>query len=240
VAAEQFRIHYNFVDSREYEFDLQFSGNTDEYITSGERKREVCIGYGNDCSSAASATTLSGDAVTDMVTIRDYDDSSQLVATTTLKIPATGSTGSILVTGLDYFLDVDRGDLPDWFIRNKWHQYIMVAYSDGISPGGTACTPGTNCLSINIRDFNSNDGSSTVLDTRTDVRALVMLTNDQLPTQSWVNGAISDYFDDVSNLNIADDTFDKPRGSNLFNDLVRIFGSCDYPVNASSELCWSN
>ena len=240
VTSEQFRIHYNFVDSREYEFDLQFSGNTRNTIVSGERKRDACIGYGSDCTSSASATALSGDAVTDVVTIRDYDNSLQLVATTTLKIPTTGSTGSILVSGLNFYLDESYGDLPDWFIRNKWHQYIMVAYSDGISPGGTACTPGTNCLSINIRDLNSNDGSSTVLDTRTDVRALVMMTNDQLSTQSWVNGAISDYFDDVSNLNIADDIFDKPLDSSAFNDLVRIYGSCDYPLNVSSNLCWSN
>ena len=232
VTSEQYRIHYNFVDSRKYEFNLRIAGNSGEYPVSEQRVRDVCVGYGTDCTSAATNTAFSGDGATTTVAIKDYDASSQLVATTSMVLPVSGAAGSLKVSGLEYYLDVDNGDLPEWYTRNKWYQYVMVAYSNGEAPLISTCTAGTDCLTLNLRN-----AASTIIGSRNNVRALVMVSRDELSGQVWADAAATDYFDDATNTNLVDSIFEKYPESTTFNDLIRIAVSC--PADAS-KLCWSN
>jgi hypothetical protein len=135
------------------------------------------------------------------------------------------------IGGWRYSMDVDAGDLPEWFVRNKWYQYVVAAYDDGDAPGGTTCTAGANCLTINIKN-----AANATISTKDSVRALVMLSGNELSGQTWGAAAISDYFDEAENTD-ADDIFDRHPESGTYNDLIRMAVSC--PADAS-KLCWSN
>jgi hypothetical protein len=109
---DNFDIYYNYVNSRKYNLRPRFSGTTRVYGQNGVRKRDGCIGYENgsgipDCSTSATAQSaiLQQNGTTPVVTIRDYDDSGNIVASATVTVPTAGSaSGSIKVSGLDYYL----------------------------------------------------------------------------------------------------------------------------------------
>jgi hypothetical protein len=116
-------------------------------------------------------------------------------------------------------------------VRNKWYQYVVAAYDDGDAPGGTTCTAGTNCITVNVKNAAGDTIAS-----RNDVRVVVMLSGDELAGQDWSTAATTDYFDEPENID-ADETFDKYAGADTFNDLIRTGSSC--PADAT-KLCWSN
>ena len=48
-----------------------------------------------------------------------------------------------------------KPDIPEWFVRNKWYQYVYVAYSNGEIPGATPiCTAEVDCPRINSEYFD--------------------------------------------------------------------------------------
>jgi hypothetical protein len=86
----------------------------------------------------------------------------------------------ITITGIRYEdLDVP-GDLPRWFVDNKWHHFIYASVSDDALPGGNAdadadcTTPVNSCLTVQF--------SGTAV--RDDVAALVVGPGTMLTTQN--------------------------------------------------------
>ncbi len=253
IPGEVVSIKHNFVNKRQYEFDVTMKGTSAEAPVSDVRTRRVCKGYDASCTTAANNATLKGDGTTAFVTIRDYEGVTE-VGRASNTLPTSGlSSRSLNVSGLEFYLndecrdndndctdlDYDCGnvddkcrDLPEWFVRNKWYQYVMVAYSNGDAPGGSVCTAGTNCLTVNMRN-----SSNAVIGARNNVRAMVMLARDELSGQSWANAAASDYFDNSGNTNLADEIFDRQPESDTFNDIIRVAVSC--PTD-TTKLCWSN
>lgn len=253
VQNETVRIRHNFVNKREYEFDVTLKGTAAEQDVSDVRKRSVCAGYDTSCTTAGNNTTLKGDGATAFVTIHDYEGAVEVGKATNI-LPVAGlSSRSLKVSGLNYFLndecrdndndctdlDYDCGnvndkcrDLPEWFVRNKWYQYVIVAYSNGEAPLISTCTAGTDCLTLNLRN-----AANTIMVSRNNVRALVMVAREGLSGQSWANATVTDYFDDAANTSLADNIFERHPESGTFNDLIRIAISCP---SDTSKLCWSN
>jgi hypothetical protein len=176
-----------------------------------------------------------------VVSIKDYDASDNELSNAAISIPSGGAQGSIKIAGIDYYLhplDIDLNDdgdyndsgdvepdIPAWFIRNKWHQYVYIAYSAGEQPGvGTACTAGTDCLVLNIGTNTTNN-----------IRAMVMLSGEELSDQAWTGGSIGNYVDLTENSD-ADDIFEKQSVSSSFNDNIRVAVSCP---SDTTKLCWS-
>jgi hypothetical protein len=223
---ESYIIHHDYVDRREYDLDLTYTGSVITSNSSGIRKRTVCMGYDNTCSTAINDATLLGDASTSFITVKDYDNNNVEISVATNTIPAAGlSNSSIKVSDLNYFLNEEIGDLPHWFVLNKWYQHVYVAYSAGEAPGGITCTSAaSDCLVLNI-GANVNDN----------VRALVMLSGEELSGKTWTTGSIGDYVDLTENTD-ANDIFEKQSLSSTFNDSIRVAISCPSDV---SKLCWS-
>jgi hypothetical protein len=103
-----------------------------------------------------------------------------------------------------------------WFFRNEWYRLMYYATSrsttPAILPAGTpACTPGTDCLTVNN------------LSAANDKRALLLLTGRNLtaaPRTSNLDG----YLDSVENQNL-DRTFEKRPVNRSFNDRVIVVGT---------------
>ena len=202
-----------------------------------------------------------------MVTVEDYDKDNNLVGSATVTIPSAGTQGSINVTGLDYGLDLlgidlnndgdynDPGDIqpdiPAWFIENKWHQLIYIAYSAGDSPNGEAvCDPDPD------NDPNTDDSECLTLtgggDPNNNKRAMVIIAGEETNTnldascnlidpddsvtamQDRSTGLINAYYEGETCSE--DDKYgvlDKPPPSSLdnlditnrFNDQIRVLGT---------------
>jgi len=126
-------------------------------------------------------------------------------------------------------------ELPGWFIRNKWYQYIYVAYSAGESPGASSvCTAGSDCLVLDIIDPDTDTAIAGI--GRDDIRAMLVYTGSELSGQSQANGEIEDYLDDADNVD-QDDNFEKNEKSAASNDLFRLATSC--PAPNGDQLCWT-
>jgi hypothetical protein len=209
----------------------RISNTPSVYDVAGVRKRDVCLGYDAGCAAVTGNVTIPEQS--SLITIRDMDINGNEVGRAEVDVPPGGSAGTIRIAELDYYLRDGGTEIPEWYVRNKWHQYIFVAYDNGDEPGAVSiCTASVDCMTLNIRDTLDN-----VVSTRDDIRAVVMLTSDELAAQSWPNATLDDYFDDVDNTDI-DDIFDRnPVSTGTFNDSLRIAISCAAdPV----RLCWSN
>lgn len=102
----------------------------------------------------------------------------------------TSTTGSITTSKIHYDIDIDDGEIPEWFTTNDWHEHIYVAYPESESlPGSvtTSCTAGTDCLVVN--GFLPDS----------DTRGVVVIAGDIISTtlgQDRSPGAdITDYFE---------------------------------------------
>ena len=222
-SGDNYEIYYNYVNTREYELQPRFSGTDRVYGQGGLRKRDGCIGYadgsGNpDCSTTATAQSaaLQANGTTPVVTVRDYDDSSNVIASATVTVPTAGTAnGSMKVSGLDYYLRVTGDELPGWFVANNWQRLLYVAYSGDYVPGGSgSCTPGTDCLDIQGR-MSVNDRQAVVLS------AGMELSSATCPDASYQNrsrGRVCDYFEDQNGTS-GDDIFRKDK-TDTFNDRI--------------------
>ncbi|MBI2994661.1 MAG: hypothetical protein HYY48_10865 [Gammaproteobacteria bacterium] len=219
---DYFRISYDFVSERHYLFDVRISGTTSNGGSAignnaGMRDRDVCLGYGADCtnSTASNAEFDAGNSAT--ITIEDYDSAATLLGSRTVTAPSSGSpVASIRLDGIDYYLEETEDAIPEWFLKNKWHRFVYAAYSSEYQPGnvGTGCVEGTNCLSLSVPL-----PADTTLDDR---QALVISAGPELSTQasSRLNGALDAYFEDDNA--VADDVFSRDEVSTTFNDLISV------------------
>ena len=216
-AGDEYNVYYGYVNRRRYRFNLGYQGEPVTRSSGGARQRDVCLGYGTGCSGAPTAARLpyrehgaAGTAVsgTPLVLIEDLDDA-DVVTRIGLTIPPGGATGSIRTTGMDYYLAEGPDELPSWFIKNKWHHLVYVAYGAGFVPGGRGhCTAGTDCLVVQGRTD--------------DAEALVVSAGMALADQDRSTGSITDYFEGENASLAGDDTFSAADITETFNDQVVI------------------
>ena len=160
-------------------------------------------GHGNDFD-AGDAYLISRP----LVVIEDLRDES-VVTRIGLTVLPGGAPGSIRTGSLDYFLSEDRGELPAWFIKNRWHHLLYVAYGAGFTPGGSGmCTAGAGCLVIQGR--------------ADDREALVASAGMALATQDRSTGAITDYYEGENATLSGDDIFTVDETSAIFNDQLSV------------------
>lgn len=144
-----------------------------------------------------------------VVIIKDYDASENELGSASVTIPASGALGSIKVSNIDYYLNEANNDLPPWFLKNKWHQFIYIAYSSGVIPGGSNSCSG-NCLSI----ITSNPDV-----TYNDRQVIIVSAGLQLDSiQDRTSGGITAYFE--SENSNSDDAFESGEMTTIFNDQV--------------------
>lgn len=229
-SGNSYTVYYDYVYSREHLLHARFSGNSNTSNINEERKRSVCLGYNSDCS-ATSATNFAGNGGVDLITINDFqEDETTNVGTATFR-PSNLSSGSLLLSNINFYLNNMVGDFPVWFVNNNWHKLTYVAVSPGDEPGSAvACSSGANCLTANI----VKSGTATVND---DVNALVIAagaeTNKVLNSacstlastpQNRTNGTINEYFES-ENCDQSDDTFQKQIKAASYNDQVFILAT---------------
>jgi hypothetical protein len=115
----------------------------------------------------------------------------QAMGASRLRLEAGAPVNEFVVEDVPLDLEVDDdgqlepvnraspGELPAWFVANRWQDYVLVAYSPALAPGrgGRACTAGADCLVLARR---SPDGNAQTLD---DVTGLVVLAGAALPSQ---------------------------------------------------------
>jgi len=150
-----------------------------------------------------------------MVTIRDYDNTGELVGDATTTVPSAGAQGRVKVSGINLLLAENYADIPQWFLNNKWHQLIYVAYSAGDSPnGGAVCTVGTDCLTLT--------GGGAPDDNK---RALLISAGEPLVdpplSQNRTSGNMTEYYENENN-DAGDDNFETGEISGTFNDQIRV------------------
>jgi hypothetical protein len=223
-----YKIYHGYVSKRDLRFRIRFRAGTASprgksvYASGGVRKRSGCIGYGTDCSAIMTAGSVPYNFGTPVVTITDYEDDGNTVATTTATIPSTGSpTGNIRVSNMDYFLAEGSGEIPNWFVHNKWHQYVYAAFSSGYQPGaGGACTAGTTCLQL----------STPYAGTQNDRHAVVMAAGRELSSQNRaVAGVTESQYLEGENATFGNELFAKGLITTTFNDQVS--GVCPDALN---------
>lgn len=200
----------------------------DNYTITGsfKRLRDVCLGYDpdpypntdpdTDCIDITSpATAFSGYGGVPLITIRDYEVNGTTVVGRATFTPSSSSTGSIRVANIDYYLS-DNDDIPGWFIKNKWHQFIYVAYSADYIPGGANdCVTSGNCLTLQVQ----RPSGPQIYNNR---EALVMAAGMQLPgrDRSDASLGILNYFENANADN--DLVFEKRDITDSFNDQISV------------------
>jgi hypothetical protein len=224
-----YKIYHGYVSKRDLKFKLRFRAGTASprgksvYASSGVRKRTGCIGYGTDCSAMTTAGSVPYNFGLPVITITDYEDDGDTAATTTSTIPSTGSpAGNIRVSNMDYFLAEGSGEIPNWFVHNKWHQYVYAAFSSGYQPGaGGACTAGTTCLQL----------STPYAGTQNDRHAIVMTAGRELASQNRAVAALTEsHYLEGENATSGNDVFARNLVTATFNDEVS--GVCPDALNA--------
>jgi type II secretory pathway pseudopilin PulG len=185
---DSYTIRRGFVESREYEFALRYSGATAAAVdNAGARERSV-----------ASAGTLPAKPATPAVTLIDYDAAGGELARATVTLAAdTPIAANATVTTSGIRWDLDDTDLPAWFEANEWHRFVLAGFNagDAAGAGGTGCTAGTDCLSL--------AGTAAPNDNK---RALVVIAGGEIATmQDRASPAtIAQYFEGENNsLNLS-------------------------------------
>lgn len=154
-----------------------------------------------------------------MVTLEDLSDGGTVVATGSIVVPSIGSLGYVRVTGLDYYLSQENGELPEWFLKNRWHELVYVAYSSEFVPGADgACTSGVDCLNL-----------QGVFSTTNNNEVLVLSSGMELGANDRSSGLIGDYYElnnaieqDLIDPLLPNDNYDKGDISGTFNDQLTV------------------
>ena len=217
---DDYEVYYDYVNTRQYEFRLRYSGTTNIYNSGNERKRDVCLGYNSDCSAITGTVTLPVHAAS-AVTVRDLDINNVEVSNATVTIPASTS-GTVKMSGLDYYLNVSDDEIPAWFVKNKWHQLVYIAYSADYAPGGGAdCVTNGNCLTLD--GYVGNDKQALVIIAGEETNTILDSTCSTIAetAQNRSTGLINEYFE-MENCDPGDDIFQHASGSATYNDQDRI------------------
>jgi hypothetical protein len=130
------------------------------------------------------------------------------------------------VTGVPFYLGDDRNlvattasspaALPRWFTENDWHHFVYYAFAPDEPVGGTGCTPGTDCLTVNW------DRTGSMADQVIDkARGVVMTAGPDLDVSSPRPTALFDDYFEGENATL-DDTYARAAVSANANDQLRI------------------
>ena len=228
TVGDSYTVYHDHVFSREHIFHAKFRDNQGTNTVSEERVRDVCLGYSSDCSTVSTAVSFSGNGGTPLITLRDYEEDETTEVGRATFTPTSASSGSIRVSNIDYYLQEADGEIPNWFITNKWHQLIYIAYSVDDAPGMAGTCPGADCLTL-----EQTDGTNTL--TNNAVRAIVLIAGEETQTtldstcsvvaavdQDRSTGTMNEYFE-LKNCD-GDDEFQQvklPTTLN-FNDQLKI------------------
>lgn len=230
-AGAQYTVYYNYIFSREHIFHARFSGNSRANTVAEERKREVCLGYNADCSAISAAVNFFGNGNQPLFSVTDYQEDEITTVGNVTFTPSNLSTGSLLLSNIDYLLNESSNDFPAWFVNNDWHKLTYVAVSPGDEPGAAInCSAGSNCLTANI----VKSGATTPND---DVNALVIAAGSEIDAkldstclvalaaeQDRTNGTINEYFE-LENCDAADNIFQKQAEADNYNDQILIIAT---------------
>lgn len=227
-----YTVYYDYVYSREHLFHAKFKGNQATKTITGERVRDVCLGYSAGCSTVSTAVNFSGNAGIPLISITDYQEDETTVVGTAAFTPTALSSGNLRVSNIELYLNEINDAIPDWFINNDWHKLIYVAYSAADAPVVVGACPGANCLTINGLDnntglpkVNSNNNNALVIAAGMEINTT--LDNncvDLAPVfvpQNRANGDINEYYES-ENCDASDDNFQEQFTTNTFNDQVRV------------------
>ncbi len=228
-----YTAYYDYVASREHVFNPKFRDNA--YVppapASEIRTRDVCYAYTDSNCTTAGNSSFSGYGIQPLLTVHDRQIIGSPVISATFT-PGASSSGSLKVSDIKYSLAETSGDIPGWLIQNDWHKLIYVAYSSGDAPGAASvCSPGTNCLEIDITWRASTT-------TQNDKRALLLSAGGETDTlrdancnvlgtavaQDRTTGIINSYFE-LDNCDAGDDVFTLDRDASNFNDQVRVMAT---------------
>lgn len=224
-----FIVHSDYVDHRAYSFNMRFGGQPVIMSNGNERNRTVCAGYTDGCV-VAQPGELAGDNATQIVTIIDRDADEAILGEANVTIPPTGNPlSSIRVSGLSHQLSVSDDEFPSWFLRNRWHQYIYVAYSNAAG-GPDTCTQGDDCLTFDI--YGSNNDLLTTYD---DIQAIVISMGAQLDGQNRGLAMLNNYLESM--VPEVDDLVERKILSPEFNDQFRVVCPDTYYPNPTDPLC---
>jgi hypothetical protein len=134
-------------------------------------------------------------------------------ATGTSILTNDGDTTGTITASIQYDIDINDGELPEWFTDNEWHEQIYIAYAagEGSPPGTTVCTSGTDCITINGTGGTTNNK-----------RVVALVAGQELTGQDRVGspGDITQYFENENGTPL-DEIFEKGTISN-FNDQSRV------------------
>ena len=213
TAGNNYTIYHDYVHLRQHEIRTRFSGNVQPHDSSatGIRKRNVCLGYSTDCNTIATPATFTGNGGIALLTTRDFElDGTTEVGRATF-IPSSSSTGALRVANIEYYLAESAGDIPEWFLNNKWHQLVYIAYSADYVPGGGGnCVASGNCLTLTGAGAPDNNK-----------QAIAVISGKQLATQDRASADIDDYYES-QNASTADDIFQHESTSAAYNDQAKI------------------
>ncbi len=140
-----------------------------------------------------------------------------------LTLAAGDVMASFAVTGIPFFLGDDNSEvaassspasLPRWFTRNNWHHYLYYAFATTEPVGGSGCTAGTNCLTVNW------DRAGMLSDQTIDkARGVALIAGLDLGS-ARPTGSLNDYFEGENAT--VDSTYTRVDQSANTNDQLRI------------------
>ncbi|MGI9228688.1 MAG: hypothetical protein ACR2P9_02390 [Gammaproteobacteria bacterium] len=198
---DSFIVYYNYINLRQYSVNLRYRGEQSEAAVGGVRQRSVCLGCSAENEIGFEST----------VTLEDRDDSGAVLGRGRIVIPA-GDTAYIKVQGLSFYFSRENGELPEWFIKNKWHKLVYLAHSSEFVPGGDG-----NCSNA-IGDCLTVQG----LFATTDENHVVLLTAGmELADDDRSSGDIRNYYEQ-DNAVKTNDMFTSKGASAVFNDQLRV------------------
>lgn len=119
------------------------------------------------------------------------------------------TTADITLSNIRYDLDVDNGELEEWFVINEWHKYIYIVYSNS-SIDGTNCTVSTDCLSLqNENGVYSNTN-----------KVVAIAMGEALSSQTRPSANLADYLENENANSASDNLLEKLKVSQEFNDQI--------------------
>ncbi|TDJ65139.1 MAG: hypothetical protein E2O35_07665 [Proteobacteria bacterium] len=131
------------------------------------------------------------------------------------------TTGEVTVSGVQYDLDIDAGELPGWVIENDWHHLLYFAYSNADSPVSTAtCDTTGPCITLRVQRI----GAAAPVD-QTNNRGVVLMAGRDI-SGFRPSGNLADYFEDENDQTATPgNIFFSGPFSATFNDQIRSIGT---------------
>tara|TARA_R110002072_G_C7960630_1_gene533859 strand:- start:946 stop:4338 length:3393 start_codon:yes stop_codon:yes gene_type:complete len=229
-SGNQYTVYYDYVYSRRHTIHAKFQGTQATKTVTEERVRDVCLGYNADCTAVSSAVNFTGNTGVPLFSIQDYQEDETTEVGSATFTPSALSSGSLLVSNINFGLSEANGDFPAWFTNNDWHKLMYIAYSAGDAPGAAAaCIAGADCITLNELDINdatvftNNANNAVVIAAGREINTIQDSNCNGVAStaQNRSSGTINEYYE-LENCSAGDDSFREQYETNTFNDQVRI------------------